>query len=456
MKTFAFTHASLYDGKLDGPLQEDVTLLVDVTPRGSVTDGTITAIGPSAEIPVPADAELIDLSGKYVIPGLINAHSHLFGTGRPSSVMSLPESTLRFFVRLLGTRLGRRMMKRAMRRSAAISLNAGVTTLRTVGDFNYLDVDVREEIEAGAFLGSRLVVAGVMICVTGGHGDLFSHVTDSPWEGRRAVRHCLRHGSDLIKILSTGGVMDARRLGEAGRAQMTVEEIAAICDEAHRGGFKVAAHVESTLGIKEALLGGVDSIEHGAAIPDELLPMFRDNPRALDGYTMLVPTASAGLDLSELGRDVLKVSDVVQQNAEIIRDGMIAGLKKAVEAGIPLGMGTDASVPFVPHYEFWRELVYYQHFAGVSPCRAIHIATAQNARLLGVDGVTGTLEEGKSADFLVLDRNPLEDLMALEHIRHVVQRGSLIREPHYEKLDVLEENAANRYFEKYVRGTGAL
>ena len=115
-----------------------------------------------------------------------------------------------------------------------------------------------------------------------------------------------------------------------------------------------------------------------------------------------------------------------------------------------MGMGTDASVPFVPHYEFWRELVYYQHFAGVSNKRALNIATEQNAVLLGVDDITGTLEPGKSADFLVLDQNPLEDLMALEHLVHVVQRGHVIENPTYKKIKALEEQQANRYFSKYV------
>ena len=128
--------------------------------------------------------------------------------------------------------------------------------------------------------------------------------------------------------------------------------------------------------------------------------------------------------------------------------------KTAIAADIPVGMGTDASVPFVPHYEFWRELVYYQHFAGVSSKRAINIATEQNAILLGVDQVTGTLQVGKSADFIVLDQNPLADLMALEDPRHVVIRGHLIEKPTYKKVKALEEQKANRFFEKHIAQHG--
>ena len=450
MQNLAFTHLNLFDGKLDSDLQKDVTLLVTLEKRGKTTEGTLTQIGPSADTQVPPDYQVVDLSGKYVLPGLINAHAHLFGTGKPMAATSAPEGVMAFFVKLLGSRLGRALVKSLMRKNAQTALNAGVTTVRTVGDFHYNDIQVRDEIEAGKYLGPRLLVSGRGICVTGGHGWYFSHVADNPWEGRKAVRDILRHGADLIKILSTGGVMDARRLGEAGRAQMTVKEITAVCDEAHRAGYKVATHCESTLGIREALLGGVDSIEHGAAIPDDLIPLFKDNPKSLNGYTTLVSTVSAGLDLSELGADVLKIPKVVQQNAELIRDGIIAGLKTALEAGIPVGMGTDASVPFVPHYEFWRELVYYQHFAGISNKRAINIATEQNAILLGVDPITGTLETGKSADFIVLDENPLEDLMALENLVHVIHRGHLVEKPAYKKIKALEEHKADRFFEKHI------
>ena len=216
-------------------------------------------------------------------------------------------------------------------------------------------------------------------------------------------------------------------------------------------------HCESTLGIREALLGGVDSIEHGAHIPDDLIPLFKDNPKALNGYTTLVSTLSAPMDLCELGTEVLKIPSIVQQNGEMIRDGMVEGLKTAIEARIAVGIGTDASVPFVPHYEFWRELVYYQHFAGISNQRAINIATEQNAVLLGIAGTTGTLEVGKSADMIVLAENPLEDLFALEHVVHVVHRGHLVEKPAYKKLKALEEQKGSRYFDKYVlsprRGT---
>lgn len=355
MQNLALTHLNLFDGTMDSVLQEDVTILVQREENGKAAEGAITDIGSSTEVAVPSGCQVFDLSGKYVIPGFINAHAHLFGDGKPMAMMSASEAKLALIKKLLSRYPGKAYLKSRMRTNAQTALNSGVTTIRTAGDFGYIDIDLRDAFNAGKFPGPRLVAAGRSICVTGGHGALMAHVIDNPWDGRKAVRDCLRHGSDVIKILSTGGVMDAKRLGEAGRAQMTVEEISAICDEAHRGGYKVMTHCESTLGIREALLGGVDSIEHGAPIPDELVGLFKHNPKALNGYTTLVSTISAPLDLCELGTKVLKIPEVVQKNGEIIRDGMIAGLKTAIDEGIAVAMGTDASVPFVPQYEFWRE-----------------------------------------------------------------------------------------------------
>jgi imidazolonepropionase-like amidohydrolase len=450
MAHLALTHANLFNGTLDGDLQEDVTILVALEPKGKGVDGTILDIFPTTARTLPENCRTVDLAGKYVVPGLINAHAHLFGDGKPMAMASASESRQAMMLKLLSTRAGKAFLKSRMKRNAQTALHSGVTTIRTAGDFGHLDIKLRDAFAEGKFPGPRLVAAGRSICVTGGHGALMAHVVDNPWDGRKAVRDCLRHGSDVIKILSTGGVMDSRRLGEAGRAQMTVEEISAICDEAHRGGYKVMTHCESTLGIREALLGGVDSIEHGAPIPDDLVDLFKHNPKALNGYTTLVATLSAPMDLCELGVEVLKISEIVQQNSEIIRDGMIDGLKTAIDQDIAVGMGTDASVPFVPQYEFWRELVYYQHFTGISNKSILHIATEGNAILLGIQDITGTLEGGKSADMLVLAGNPLDNLSILEDVVHVVYRGNFIEKPAYKKVKALEAHKDDRYYEKYV------
>ena len=191
MQNIAFTHANVFDGRMEGELQEDATILVKVERRGEVTDGTIMEIGPTIETAIPPEYRVVDLSGKHVIPGLINAHVHLFSDGRPRAAASASESVLKLFVKLINSRLGRLVVKSNMRKNAQNALNSGVTTLRSVGDFNYFDVELRDEFEAGKSLGPRLLVAGKGICVTGGHGWYFSYVADNPWEGRKAVRKIL-------------------------------------------------------------------------------------------------------------------------------------------------------------------------------------------------------------------------------------------------------------------------
>ena len=454
MKNLAFTNVYVYDGKLDSEPIPNATILVDLEKKGEnggILEGEIKDIGKSDRISIPNEYKIIDLNGKYIIPGLINVHCHLTGSGKPMTAMQGSERKMKFIQWFLNTRLGKKYVKKNMRTNIQAALNSGVTTIRSAGDPCNYDIAVKKEIEDGDITGPRLVCAGKSICVTGGHGELVSHIIDGPWEGRKAVRDCLRHGSDVIKILSTGGVTDSKKLGEAGRPQITTEEIAAICDEAHRAGVKVMTHCESTLGIKEALEGGVDSIEHGAPITDDLVQLFKNNPKSLNGYTTLVSTLSAAQDICELGAEVLKITEIIQKNGVIILEGMIEGMKTAVENDIPMAMGTDAAVPFVAHYEFWKELIYYQHFGGISNKRAINIATEQNSKLLGVDNVTGTLEVGKSADFVVYDGNPLEDLMVLEHPVHVVYRGNLIKNPSYKKVKEIEKYDSKRFFSKLMK-----
>ncbi len=453
MTHIAFTNGNVFDGKMDTKIIPNATILVELEKIGKKVqriEGKIKGIGPSDQITVPTDSKIIDLGGKFVIPGLINVHCHLTANGKPMRAMQGSERKMRILRKFLQSFLGRRYVKKNMRKNIQAALNSGVTTIRNAGDPCNYDIEVKKEITEGKIVGSRLICAGRSICVTGGHGELMSHIVDGPWEARKAVRDCLRHGSDVIKILSTGGVTDAKKLGEAGRPQMTTEEIKAVCDEAHRAGVKVMTHCESTHGIKEALLGGVDSIEHGAKITKDLVNLFKNNPNSLNGYTTLVSTLSAPMDICELGTKELKLTDIIQQNGLMIRDSMIEGLRTAVANEIPIAMGTDAGVPFVAHYEFWKELVYYQHFTGISNKQAINIATEGNAKLLGVDDVTGTLEIGKSADFIVFDENPLEDLMVLEHPVHIIFRGNIIKNPSYKKVKKLVKYESKRYFTKIL------
>lgn len=279
-------------------------------------------------------------------------------------------------------------------------------------------------------IGPRILAAGKIITSSGGHGaDFLAYVADSPWEARKAVRKAIQDGADFIKIASTGGVSDSERIGEAGRPEMTLEEITAACDEAHRAGLKVASHVHSTLGVEEALLGGVDTIEHGADLNDDLIRLFKNNPRSLMGTSALVPTLSVIINVTDNDIKDTRFTPVQFENGVIIRDRMINAFQKALEGGVKIGIGNDAGVVLTPHYDVWKELVHFVEYGNMTPRQAIYHATKCNAEILGIEDETGTIEAGKSADFVVLDGNPAENLALLSKPSMVVVFGQVIENP---------------------------
>ncbi|WP_338540378.1 amidohydrolase family protein [Paenibacillus tundrae] len=420
---YAIKNINLIHGDANRNLQKNMTLLVN-------EQGLIQDIGQDHELHIPSHYNTMDLSGKYVMPGLINAHVHLFADGKPFS-LSVSEGMLQFaYDRILNTTFGRRMLKKRMKRNALTALHAGVTTMRSVGEFFYTDVQLRDEINNGEFVGPNLLVSGFFLSVTGGHGAPYlALVGDSPWEARRNVRINVKHGVDLIKICVTGGVTDAKMVGEAGRLQMTVEEVAAICDEAHKIGMRVAAHVESTEGVRVALQGGVDTIEHGAEMDDEIIRLYQNNPNALHGYTALIPTLQAGYPSASLDTNVTQVSQTVKENSRLIYDSMLQSMRQAVENNITVGIGTDAAMPFVTHYDMWREMDHYMRRTNLSNKHVIEMVTRTNAKILGIDKVTGTLDIGKQADLIVLEQSPLEQIEALSDISMVMVKGNLIDKP---------------------------
>jgi imidazolonepropionase-like amidohydrolase len=353
--------------------------------------------------------------------------------------MKLSDKWMSRLVKLLDNPLGKCLLKRMMKKNTQNALNAGVTTLKTMSDPLYLDLKVRDEIQEGKYLGPRLICAGKAVCITGGHGGAMAFKVDSVPEIRKAIRRNLREKVDAIKLISTGGVMDAERVGEAGRPQMTKEEISTACFEAHRGNLLVATHCESTKGIEEALESGVDSIEHGAEIKDELVRLFKNNPHSLRGYTYLVPTISAGMGLATLPAEVTKITEIKKKNAILIEEGMIKALQKAYREGIPIGVGTDASVPYSLHYNVWKELEYFLKYTDMDNQEAIYYGTKHNAELLGIDDITGSIEIGKYADLQVVNENPLENIQALSEVVHVFIKGHFIKNPSIDEIKGLEE-----------------
>jgi imidazolonepropionase-like amidohydrolase len=439
-QNLALFNCNIIDGNRDSKIITNGVILIQniVKDKEKETSGLIVEVGGEDEFEIPSDYKKVDLKGNYILPGLINAHCHLFGSGKPTKVMQLSEHTLKKLLKLVQTPLGIALSKKGMKKHALTALNAGVTTLRSMSEFLYLDVKLRKIIEEGKIIGPRILCSGKGIHPTGGHGMLGFEV-DSTAEIRKAVRRNIREEVDCIKILSTGGVMDARMVGEAGRPQMTIEEIETACFEAHRGKLLIATHCESTEGMREALLGGVDTIEHGAEIIDELVPLFKNNPKSLRGYTAVIPTISAGMGLATFPIKVTKITQIKRENAKLIEIGMIRALQRAYNEGIKFGVGTDASVPYVPHYEVWKELKYLIKYTGMSTQEAIYFATQNNAEIIGVGNITGSIEVGKFADLQVVPGNPLENIDYLGQVSKVLIKGYLIKDPKVKIIKKLKE-----------------
>ena len=259
-----------------------------------------------------------------------------------------------------------------------------------------------------------------------------AYAAHSEEEARTLVRKILEGKPDVIKLMITGGVLDAKAKGEPGELKMPPEYVKAACDEAHKAGKKVAAHVESPEGVRVALENGVDTIEHGAKPDDEIIRLFKETGACH------IATISPALPFALFDRSISGVSEVAQYNGKIVFDGIIECAKACLENGIPVGLGTDTGCPYITHYDMWRELRYYHKYCGVSNGFALYTATKLNAEIAGIGDVTGSIEPGKSADFAVTSENPLEDLSALRNIDMVVARGNIIRAPKVKKMAEVE------------------
>ena len=255
-----------------------------------------------------------------------------------------------------------------------------------------------------------------------------------PASGRPTVkvRKIAEDKPNLIKLMITGGVLDAKSKGEPGELKMPPEVVKAACDQAHALGLPVAAHVESPQGVRVALEGGVDTIEHGAAPDEEILHLFKERKACH------IATISPALPYAMFDRSVTGASETEQYNGKLVMDGIIDCAKACLKNGIPVGLGTDTGCPYITHYDMWREVYYFHKFCGVTNAFALHTATLGNARLVGLGAETGSLEPGKCADLVVTGGNPLEDLKALRHMDLVMARGNLIRAPKVKKIEKAE------------------
>jgi imidazolonepropionase-like amidohydrolase len=373
----------------------------------------ITKIGPASELEsqVPSGTRIIDLSHSTVLPGLIDCHTHLTGSpfllGPRGLHSSVPRDAL------LGAR------------NARVTLQAGFTTVRNVGAPGYADIALRDAINAGDVPGPRMLASGPALSITGGHGDQnflapeFHATGDGVADGVQGVtikvRENIKFGADLIKILATGGVLSEG--DNPTFQQYSPEEMRAIVETAHGLGRKVAAHAHGALGIKTAVLAGVDSIEHGSYINDEDIQLMKQHG------TYLVPTLYLG-DWFLANTDKLGVTPYVLEKAKMVMPAARINISHAFHEGVKVAFGTDAAV--YPHGLNAHEFAVMVKL-GLTPLQSIQAATVNAADLLGWSDRVGSLQAGKFADIVAVDGDPLADVTILEHVKFVMKGGEVIK-----------------------------
>ena len=407
----AFINGILLDGTQDmEPLKGRILL---------TEDDTITAI--TEKLEDPDGYEVLDLQGGYLCPGLVNLHVHLAGNGTPSAK---PRDNAALVRRILSNPLTRAVAYRMVCGFARQELLSGVTTIRTVGGIGDFDTRCREDAAAGKIPAPRILAANQGISVPGGHmAGSVAVAAKNNAEALAQLAKVSAQGVDLVKLMITGGVMDATAKGTPGEMKMKPEMVRVVCQQAHKMGYKVAAHTESPEGVKVALENGVDSIEHGAKMDEETIRLYKERG------AFLCTTISPALPYALFDPSVSGATEKDQYNGKIVFDGVIESAKTALANDIPVGLGNDVGCPYITQYDFWRELCYFHKYCGVSNRFALHTATLRNAQLAGVGDQTGSLAPGKSADFIVMRRNPLEDLTALRQLEMVVCRGRVIKKP---------------------------
>jgi imidazolonepropionase-like amidohydrolase len=363
-----------------------------------VEDGTIVDVLDAAAS-VPASATRIAAEGKVAIPGLIDCHVHLCYDGDPSRFTAPTEKP---------GMLAALAMK-AMREQVA----AGVTTVRDCGAPDGMVIQLRDAVDQGLIFGPRIVAAGRMLTMTGGHGWQIGRIVDGVDSATRGARAEIAEGADFIKLMATGGVVTKGVQPE--QVTLQPEEIAAIVRAAHEAGRRVTAHSTGAQGTKNAIRAGIDSIEHGVNLDDEAVSML------LEQGTILVPTLLA------VRRIVARRDSVPAWMAEkaIAAQALHEhSIRLAVERGVRIAAGTDAGTPFNPHGSLPDEVQALTD-VGLTPGAALAAATLGGARNLGIANVTGTIEPGKAADIVLLDGDPTVDLAVLRSPSQVIVRGRI-------------------------------
>lgn len=406
--TTAFTNCNVIDGN-GGRLENAVVV---------VADGKIEAVGNAAHVTIPAGTEQIDLNGKTVMPGMMDAHTH----HTMSSSSNLVETSLDTYAALCSLQTYLNFMD---------SFRAGFTTVRDVGGMEYCDIASRTMINAGKLPGPRIIACGKEICMSGGHAEVCSRypwitsqypaaeVCDGIAECRRAVRKQVWMGVDTIKIFASSGIYDP--FTGHTRNEFDEDELAVMIHEAKMAGKTIAAHCHSAYNAKICIKLGVSSIEHGMYLDEEALDLM------VEHGTVWVPTATVYHNIAAGAPSGVNSSSVENAKKGLVKQSET--FRKALEKGVKIGLGTDAGTVRTPHGTNAKELEIFREW-GMSEMACITAATMTNAGLFRIDHITGSVEAGKAADLLVIDGDPLVDIRILQQqdkIKLIMKDGIAIK-----------------------------
>jgi imidazolonepropionase-like amidohydrolase len=367
-----------------------------------IRDGRIVQVGRGPDVGLPDGTRTFDAGGGWILPGLINLHGHFSLDGGPAPVESMEDET-ELFTAMRATSHARQ------------ALLAGVTTVRELGSRAGLAIELRDATVLRHISGPRIFASGLVITMTGGHGWYIGREVDGPEAMRKAIREQIRRGVDLIKIMATGGVA---RPGEKAQAKgLTVAEMRAAVDEAHRADVRTTAHALTDEGVKDAVEAGLDCIEHGIILSDATVALMRERDvplvSTLSVHQALFRTAPGDPHL-----------DAYKERARNLPSMRRASFQRAVAAGVRIGAGSDAGTVLNPHDNFVMELEQMVD-AGLSAIDALRAATTWAAEILGTSDL-GEIQEGHHGDLIVTETDPREDIQALRQLVMVIKDGELM------------------------------
>jgi imidazolonepropionase-like amidohydrolase len=371
-----------------------------------VEDDRIAAIS-SSEPSVPGssgEVARLDAPTATLLPGLIDCHVHLALSGGPDWLAEVQQSYALTCWRAAAF--------------ARATLRAGFTSVRCLGGRDGMDPALRDAQRSGVVEGPRIVTANLAVCMTGGHGAWIGREADGPHEVRKAVREQLRAGADCIKLIATGGVMTPGV--EVGSQQLSQHELRAGVEEAHKAGRLVASHAHGSDGIRAAVLAGVDSIEHGSFLTDEIIELMKERGTRL---SMTLSSAAGFADAPEGA-----VPTWAREKAKRVEEAMADSFRRAYQAGVRVVLGTDAGTPYNFHGANARELALMVRH-GAAPLDALQAATLNGAELLQVSNQVGSIEVGKQADLVLCEGDAVADVTRLcdpRNLKLVAQAGRIV------------------------------